>query len=188
MSVCPDSRARVRGGEEIWLAAWRESLMKIQQICTSISDPGAIHYSTSHVNRSKLKFQYIGSDLYSRIKWLQIHNLARQNSGSRSSLSPSSAWRRNTVSVWRCVFQPWTDRSTHTYMSGLVDLFGRILWIVGKLNDKKWSLSWRFDEKAKCADRQKAAPPARIPPPTDNQCCPEELQASCRWESFLGNS
>lgn len=90
MSVCPDGRVRVKGGEEIWLAAWSESLMKIQQICTSISDPGAIHYSTSHVNRSELKFQYIGSDLYSRIKWLQIHNLARQKSGSRWSLSPSS--------------------------------------------------------------------------------------------------
>lgn len=60
-------------GEEIWLAPWRGSLMKIRQIFRSISDPGA--FIIQQVTwTGELKFQYTRSDLYSRIKWLDIHN------------------------------------------------------------------------------------------------------------------
>lgn len=62
-------------GEEIWLAPCRGSLqMKISQIFRSISDPGA--FIIQQVTwTGELKFQYIGSDLYSRIKWLESCNL-----------------------------------------------------------------------------------------------------------------
>lgn len=48
--------------------------MKIRQIFRSISDPGA--FIIQQVTwMGELKFQHIGSDLYSRIKWLQNSNL-----------------------------------------------------------------------------------------------------------------
>lgn len=69
-------------GEEMWLAACRGSLqMKIRQIFRSISDPGA--FIIQQVTwTGELKFQYIGSDLYSRIKWLEVCNLTSWTSWS----------------------------------------------------------------------------------------------------------
>lgn len=84
-------------GEEIWLAPCRGSLqMKIRQIFRSISDPGA--FIIQQVTwRGELKFQYIGSDLYAQIKWLEICNLtsldfleSAQNR-CQSASTPSSA-------------------------------------------------------------------------------------------------
>lgn len=91
------SRQTFVRGEEIWLAPCRGSLqMKIRQIFRSISDPGA--FIIQQVTwTGELKFQYIGSDLYSRIKWLEICNLTSWTSwslrkiGANQNQTPSSA-------------------------------------------------------------------------------------------------
>lgn len=121
--------------------------MKIRQIFRSISDPVA--FIIQQVTwTGELKFQYIGSDLYSRIKWLDICNLTSWTSWSLRKTGANQP-QRHLLHGFRvcseCSTEGWTAPAETTGSTFLQDCF----FFLTHANDFAKTWDWNMQQNVR---------------------------------------